>query len=159
MKRKTVLAMLLFAYIVFLFDIALLRFPSANPTPNFVPFRTMIQDWRGGWWEFVVNFVGNIVAFIPMGLIPPLILGPRTKLWHMALFGLSLSSAIEGGQYFSGRRVTDVDDLILNTLGSGVGFVLATGLRGRRGIGMDTSMNPMDDQSRPTPNESATRLM
>ena len=78
-----------------------------------------------GWQEFVVNFIGNIVAFMPMGLIPPLILGRRTKLWHVALFGLSLSLAIEGGQYLSGRRVTDVDDLILNTLGSLLGYLFA----------------------------------
>ena len=41
------------------------------------------------------------------------------------LFGLSLSLAIEGGQYLSGRRVTDVDDLILNTLGTLLGYRLA----------------------------------
>ena len=117
MRRKIILAVLLFAYIIFLFEIALFRFPSTNPAPNFVPFRTIIGDWTAGWQEFVVNFIGNIVAFVPMGLIPPLILGRRTKLWHVALFGLSLSLAIEGGQYLSGRRVTDVDDLILNTLG------------------------------------------
>jgi len=44
-------------------------------------------------------------------------------------FGLSLSLAIEGGQYLSGRRVTDVDDLILNTLGSLLGYVSVAGSR------------------------------
>jgi glycopeptide antibiotics resistance protein len=134
MKRRIILAVLLFAYIIFLFDIALLRFPSTNPAPNFVPFRTIIGDWTSGWREFVVNFIGNIVAFVPMGLIPPLILGRRTKLWHVALFGLSLSLSIEGGQYFSGRRVADVDDLILNTVGSLLGYVSLAGPRGRVGL-------------------------
>jgi glycopeptide antibiotics resistance protein len=125
MKRKTFLAVLLFAYIIFLFDLALFRFPSTNPAPNFMPFRTIISDWTAPMQEFVVNFIGNIVAFMPMGLIPPLILGRRAKLWHVALFGLSLSLAIEGGQYLSGRRVTDVDDLILNTLGTLLGYRFA----------------------------------
>ena len=125
MRRRIILAVLLLAYIAFLFDLALLRFPSTHPVPNFVPFRTIIGDWTAPWQEFVVNFIGNIVAFVPMGLIPPLILGRRTKLWHVVLFGLSLSLAIEGGQYLSGRRVTDVDDLILNTLGSVIGYLFA----------------------------------
>jgi glycopeptide antibiotics resistance protein len=125
MRLRIVLAVLLLAYIAFLFDLALLRFPATNPAPNFVPFRTIIGDWTAPWQEFVINFIGNIVAFMPMGLIPPLILGQRTKLWHVVLFGLSLSLAIEGSQYLSGRRMTDVDDLILNTLGSLLGYLLA----------------------------------
>jgi glycopeptide antibiotics resistance protein len=134
MKRRIILVVLLFAYIIFLFEIALFRFPSTNPAPNFVPFHTMIGDWISGGWEFVINFIGNIAAFVPMGLIPPLILGRRAKLWHVVLFGLSLSLAIEEGQYLSGRRVTDVDDLILNTLGSLLGYVLVMGPRGRVGL-------------------------
>jgi glycopeptide antibiotics resistance protein len=130
MKRKIILAVLLLAYIIFLFDIALFRFPATNPAPNFVPFHTIISDWTAPRREFVINFIGNIVAFMPMGLIPPLILGRRTKLWHVVLFGLSLSLAIEGGQYLSGRRMTDVDDLILNTLGSLLGYRFAR--RGNR---------------------------
>jgi glycopeptide antibiotics resistance protein len=141
MKRETILAVLLFAYILFLFDIALFRFQSINPAPNFVPFRTIVSDWTAGWQEFVVNFIGNIVAFLPMGLIPPLIVGRRTKLWHVVLFGLSLSLAIEGGQYLSGRRVTDVDDLILNTLGTLLGYVLVVGPRGRAGLPETTKTN------------------
>jgi glycopeptide antibiotics resistance protein len=134
MKRTMLLAVLLCGYIMFLFEIALLRFPSTNPAPNFVPFRTIIGDWTSGWQEFLVNFIGNIVAFMPMGLIPPWILGRRTKLWNVALFGLSLSSAIEGGQYLSGRRVADVDDLILNTLGSLLGYLLVVRTRDRVGL-------------------------
>ena len=134
MKRRIILAVLFFAYIIFLFDLALLRFPSTNPAPNFVPFRTIVGDWTSPWQEFVINFIGNIVAFMPMGLIPPLVLGRRAKLWHVTLFGFSLSLAIEGGQYLSGRRVTDVDDLILNTLGTLLGYVLVVWPRGRAGL-------------------------
>ena len=123
--RRTALAILLIAYLVFLFDIALFRFPAENPSVNLVPFRSMIRDWHSGGWPFVVNFVGNIVAFVPMGLIPPLIRKRPTVLWQVALFSLGISLLIELGQLISGRRVPDVDDLLLNTLGGALGYLLS----------------------------------
>ena len=125
-----ILAIVLGVYIIFLLDIALFRFPATRPQPNWVPFRSIIHDWRNGGWGFVVNFVGNLVAFLPIGLLPPLIRARRTALWQVALFSLSVSFAIEAGQYLSGRRVPDVDDLILNTLGGVLGY-LAFGRRNK----------------------------
>lgn len=123
-NRQVVLLVLLVFYIAFIFDIALLHFPATNPLPNLVPFRSIMSDWRSGGWPFVINFVGNVVAFVPMGLLPRLINRRPMRLWQVALFGLSLSLLIEVSQYVSGRRVPDVDDLILNTFGAAVGYVL-----------------------------------
>jgi glycopeptide antibiotics resistance protein len=124
MSRRGMLAIVLIAYLVFLLDIALFRFPADHPTANFVPFRSIIDDWYHGGWPFVINFVGNIVAFVPMGLLPPLIFKRPTKLWEVLVFTFSLSLLIEGGQLISGRRVPDVDDLILNVLGGLLGYLL-----------------------------------
>jgi glycopeptide antibiotics resistance protein len=129
MTRRTVLAFILIAYIVFLLDIALFQFPAVNPAPNIIPFRTIIQDWSRGGWMFVINFAGNIVAFVPMGLLPPFIRKQPTKLWQVLVFSFLLSLLIEGGQLVSGRRVPDVDDLILNTLGGGLGYFLGQRLK------------------------------
>jgi glycopeptide antibiotics resistance protein len=126
MNRRVILAIVLVAYIVFLLDIALFRFPATTrPNPNWVPFHMMVNDWQQGGWEFVINFVGNLVAFLPMGFLPPLIRVRRTTIWHAALFSLAISFAIEAGQYVSGRRVPDVDDLILNTAGGVLGYFAA----------------------------------
>jgi glycopeptide antibiotics resistance protein len=125
MTRRIFLAILLIGYVIFLLDIALFRFPAAHPTPNFIPFRSMIRDWSQGGWPFVINFIGNVVAFVPMGLLPPFICKRKIKLWHVLVFSLSLSLLIEGGQFISGRRVPDVDDLILNTFGGFVGYSLS----------------------------------
>jgi glycopeptide antibiotics resistance protein len=125
MTRRYILAAILAGYLVFLLDIALFRFPSTNPQANWVPFRTMINDWHQGGQEFVVNFVGNVVAFVPIGLLPPLIRVRRTTVRQMALLSLAISLTIEVGQYISGRRVPDVDDLILNTVGGVLGAVLS----------------------------------
>jgi glycopeptide antibiotics resistance protein len=133
MKRRIILVIVLAGYIIFLLDIALFRFPASQPTANWVPFRSIIHDWRHGGWGFVVNFVGNLVAFLPMGVLPPLIRPRRTALWQVAVFSLSISFAIEAGQYISGRRVPDVDDLILNTLGAVLGYLALGCGRGRAG--------------------------
>jgi glycopeptide antibiotics resistance protein len=125
MTRRNLLAVVLIAYLVFLLDIALFQFPADSPTMNLVPFRTIVQDWSHSGWMFVINFIGNIVAFVPMGLLPPFIRKRQTKLWHVLVFSLTLSLFIEVGQFISGRRVPDVDDLILNTLGGGLGYFLS----------------------------------
>jgi glycopeptide antibiotics resistance protein len=122
MTRRIVAQVLLTLYVLFLFDLALIQFPSTNPPPNFIPFHSMIGDWNTGGREFAVNFLGNIVAFMPIGLIPPLARPRSTSARHAGLFCLSLSATIELVQYVSGRRVADVDDLILNTLGGLLGY-------------------------------------
>jgi glycopeptide antibiotics resistance protein len=130
MTCPKILAAVLVAYVIFLFDLAWLRFPATNSQPNWIPFHSIAWDWRNGGWGFVVNFLGNIVAFLPMGSLPPLIWRRRVTFWQIALFSLAISLAIETGQYASGRRVPDVDDLILNTGGGMLGFVLTRSVRG-----------------------------
>ncbi len=125
MWRRRILAFVLTAYVSFLLDIALFRFLGNHPGANLVPFRSIIRDWHVGGWPFVVNFVGNIVAFVPMGLMPPFIFVRRVRLWHVLVFSLGLSLVIEAGQLYSGRRTPDVDDLILNSLGGCVGYLLS----------------------------------
>jgi glycopeptide antibiotics resistance protein len=135
-SSRLVLAAVLAAYVLFIVGLAWLRFPAANPRPNWIPFRTIVDDWRTGGRGFVVNFVGNIVAFLPMGFVPPFIRRSRVTVWQIAAFSLAFSLLIETGQLISGRRVPDVDDLILNTVGGVLGFTLAYTLRrfGRAGL-------------------------
>ena len=82
-RRRIVLTAAFIAYVLFLFDIALLRFPTPDPGHNFVPFRSIIHDVRAGGRHLVINLMGNLVAFLPMGLAPPLILaaGSRPGRW------------------------------------------------------------------------------
>jgi glycopeptide antibiotics resistance protein len=125
MTRPRIFAFVLIAYLLFLLDIALVQFPAAHPTVNLVPFRSILSDWHHGGLPFVINFVGNIVAFVPMGLLPPFIFKRPIKLWEVLVFSLCFSLLIEGGQLISGRRVPDVDDLILNGLGGFLGYLLS----------------------------------
>lgn len=123
---RAAVLLLISIYVAFILDLALLQFPSRNPGHNPFPFHSIIGDWKAGGREFVVNFVGNIVAFVPIGMMPALARRRWAGARRAALFCLTLSAIIEVAQYITGRRTADVDDLILNTLGGVLGDRLLT---------------------------------
>ena len=77
---------------------------------------------RGNWRYFTYLFVGNLIWFAPAGVLVRLRDG---HLWQAALAGLCLSLLVETGQFILGSGVSELDDLILNTLGAVLGFALA----------------------------------
>ena len=81
---------------------------------NFIPFSKDI--------DFIAYFL-NIVLFLPLGFLVPLILKKINKLKYILGIGLGFSMIIEVSQLLNNRR-TDIDDLILNTIGAIVGFIL-----------------------------------
>ena len=122
--------MLAFAlHVLLLLDMTLRWFPRRDPPINLVPFRTIAYDLRVGGRDFYVNFVGNIVAFVPLGLLPPFISRRRLSWVGVAAAGALFSAAIEGSQFLLGTRVTDVDDVLLNATGTLIGFAAASRLR------------------------------
>lgn len=71
----------------------------------------------------VKNILGNIILFIPIGLFIPLLSKPLRKFKYTLLFGISISFLIECSQLFL-IRGSDIDDIILNTIGTIIGFCL-----------------------------------
>ncbi|MDO5785496.1 MAG: VanZ family protein, partial [Eubacteriales bacterium] len=63
------------------------------------------------------NIVGNIAAFVPIGILIPL-LRRDLSLGTTFFVGLLLSAGIELTQYFTGLGSCDIDDIILNVLGA-----------------------------------------
>ena len=77
-----------------------------------------------------INIVGNIVMFIPLGFLVPLLDRRHDSFGRIALLGLICSAAIESLQYLTASRSADIDDLMLNTLGAVIGHgLLAAGRR------------------------------
>jgi glycopeptide antibiotics resistance protein len=70
------------------------------------------------------NLAGNIVGFIPLGFLLPLILPWFRNGFKILLAGLLLSLCYETAQLLFGLGVFDVDDLILNTAGSIAGYIV-----------------------------------
>lgn len=99
---------------------------------NFVPFRTVARYLRllgrqpGDYLirHAFVNLAGNVVMFIPLGFFLPGIWGKFQKLWKMLLATGLIITLVELIQLFTLVGSCDIDDLILNLLGSAMGYGL-----------------------------------
>lgn len=72
-----------------------------------------------------MNLFGNIAMFMPIGFLLPLMSRKMQHGIRAILVGSFLSVLIEFLQVFL-RRGTDIDDVILNTIGTVIGYVLAS---------------------------------
>lgn len=97
-------------------DIRYIRF---CPHFNFQPFAYMFSD-------FTNSFL-NVVMFLPMGLLLPLLWNHFRALPRTLIFGFCVSLLIEFLQIFT-YRASDVNDLITNTAGTLTGWLAAKGI-------------------------------
>jgi glycopeptide antibiotics resistance protein len=93
---------------------------------NLKPFTTikLYMNTRGNPEYASHNLWGNTLGFIPMGFILPLLF-VRLRTAFRTIFSVFLFSlAFESFQLFSMLGIFDIDDLILNTLGGLIGYLL-----------------------------------
>lgn len=84
------------------------------------PFQEVRRAFRGPWVMFLM--LANIGIFFPLGFFSAL-LWQKSRWWKAVLTGFCTSVTIEFVQFFIGRS-TDIDDVILNTTGTLVGYWL-----------------------------------
>lgn len=114
-------------YLTMLLWLTLAAFPSvgAGRLYNLEPGRTIAACARIGGFLFVWNIAGNLVAFLPLGIaLRGGVVGRAWRLRRVLAAGAALSLFIEAMQFVGGLRVADVDDVILNALGTVAGAVL-----------------------------------
>lgn len=70
------------------------------------------------------NLFGNILAFMPLGMLIPLAFPGMERFFEILLHSFWLSLCIELFQLVSHFGAFDVDDILLNTLGGVLGFVI-----------------------------------
>ena len=70
-----------------------------------------------------MGYALNVVLFLPFGLLRPLLWPALDRLGCVAAGGFAFSLLIELSQLLNNRR-TDVDDLLMNTLGAVLGLLL-----------------------------------
>ena len=87
---------------------------------NLIPF-VNITDYETR-SDMLLNIIGNTTMFIPTGIMTPLIY--KRKFPGAMLTGFLISFIIEIIQLPFAVRCSDVDDLILNTLGCFAGYIL-----------------------------------
>ena len=89
---------------------------------NLVPFKTI--DIYQTWGK---QNLGNFVMLLPLGIYLPLLYWKLRKaynLYGVLLICFSVSVGIELLQLATSYRSADIDDVILNTLGGGAGFLV-----------------------------------
>ncbi len=74
----------------------------------------------GNWWYFSYLFFGNLIWFFPVGILTKLRDG---RLRQAVLVGFLLSLSIETAQFVLGSGISELEDLILNTLGALLGYL------------------------------------
>lgn len=72
----------------------------------------------------MVNIIGNIVAFMPMGFFVPLIFKSERSFIRVVIFTLFISLSVEIMQYKFVVGNFDIDDIILNAIGGVLGYIL-----------------------------------
>lgn len=94
---------------------------------NAIPFKTIsgylqVNEYMDGWDSIAIaNLLGNIFLFSPIGFFVPLLWRRMNSFIPILLIGFGVTCFIEGTQYFIGRS-TDIDDIILNTIGVVIGY-------------------------------------
>lgn len=99
-----------------------------NSDINLVLFKVFKQTYHTLFVDhyisyFLINFLGNIVIFMPIGFFIPLLWNIKHSMLKTLAIGFLISFFIEISQLALPRR-TDIDDLWLNTLGTLLGYIV-----------------------------------
>lgn len=127
--------LLLLAYLLF-FSSTYGRTVEMGYRYNLKPFLEIRRGLENidtvGFYYVLVNIAGNIAAFMPFGCLVPLITERKMNTAKVFVYGFLLSLCAESVQLVSRTGAFDVDDLILNTVGSVLGYWCYYVLFGRR---------------------------
>ena len=126
-KRKLVIHEELFSlcfiiYILCLFYVVTFQDVSWS-SHNYIPFKEILR-YDFGSMLFYKNIFGNMLLFLPFGIFIKKYV-KTDNMFIVLLLGFITSLSIEVIQFLIGR-VFDVDDIILNVIGCGLGFIIYT---------------------------------
>ena len=96
-----------------------------EPHLYWIPFAGFFNDLR--------NSILNMLLFVPLGFFLPLLCRDCKGFRKVVIIGFLCSLGIELAQLFT-YRITDINDLMNNTLGAALGYLLFTRIRSRRTV-------------------------
>ncbi|CCI87244.1 VanZ family protein [Lactobacillus gigeriorum] len=74
--------------------------------------------------DFLYNSFGNVLCFVPIGILTPIVFSKKMNFIRTLVFGIGLSLIIESLQFVLDTGVTDIDDVFFNTCGLILGYVI-----------------------------------
>jgi len=140
-RSERILSVVFILYLLFLIKMIVFKYPFAQMqqivdtwqkdvvleglhTANFIPLKTIkmyIRYYDMPGIRSFSNLFGNILIFVPVGILLPLVHRASQKIGVSLLNALLLIIGIEVFQLFSNFGAFDVDDIILNGLGVLIG--------------------------------------
>lgn len=78
---------------------------------------------RLGFENFVVNILGNILAFAPFGFLLPMLKKSYRRFIVIAFLSILFSLTVELLQMYTKVGVFDVDDILMNSIGGILGYI------------------------------------
>lgn len=134
-KTKGIITVLFGIYMIIVLRITVFRsgFSLGHLFQNGSVNLTLFQGYcelirKREWFSFVYLFGGNIGWFLPFGMYLQYRRKERGIGWTV-LYGFCFSLLIETLQYVFGTGFSELDDLVLNTLGALLGALLWKGLK------------------------------
>ncbi|QNO13520.1 VanZ family protein [Alkalicella caledoniensis] len=138
--QKQLLIFGFFAYLVAVVAVTLFPFPVQRNliehrreinyiSNNFIPFKTILETINQG-YGIRRALGGNLVLLMPLSIFLPLLSNKYMNISKITLIALTTSIGIELAQFtfslFLGfnYRMTNIDDVILNTIGALISFII-----------------------------------
>jgi glycopeptide antibiotics resistance protein len=90
---------------------------SVKEPIDFIPF-----NMPGGINLIILYAVANAVAFVPLGIFCAMSIEKMKTVSLCIILGFLISFCIEGIQYFLCCGVAQTEDVLMNTIGSGLGY-------------------------------------
>ena len=127
---RSIVWLLFLEFVFFVLGMTVLFRHTGTKALVYPPFWSYVNVWRVGNQTVLHEIILNVVLFVPLGFLWGIQSSkwPRKWQWLSAMIlGVSLSVVIELLQYCFKKGCVEVDDVIHNTLGCLVGFVLWRG--------------------------------
>lgn len=125
-----------------------------NNRVNFIPVVKAFDLFNGGqgisWDVAFKNIFGNLMLLFPLGVVLPALFKKFNRLSVIAFIGFIVSLSIETLQYLESfisesYRISDIDDVILNTIGVVLGYMFFMGLIKKRNFFVTASKSNQND--------------
>ncbi|WP_102263113.1 VanZ family protein [Mesobacillus jeotgali] len=102
---------------------------SAGTNPyNIIPFKTITDYIKASshinqsiWMS---NLFGNVLAFFPLGIFLPWLFKRFMGFWRTISSVILATTSVETLQFATRVGSFDIDDIILNTIGGAIGYLL-----------------------------------
>ena len=114
-------------YLILMLGIVFMRVGMNSNSINFIPFKSIaegINVYDGIRYRLIDDQVwGNVVIFVPAGIYL-MVLNKKSSILKALLTIFFISLSIEIIQYVFRIGASDIDDIILNCLGGGIGILI-----------------------------------